>query len=312
MVEHWSSKPIVEVRFFLLLIFFFKKFTYFFNLKYINKFYNFIYNFKYLYYLIKFNMLSFNINLLNSILLWIFKVWRYLIFNNYFVNFINTKFNIKILLKSLNFYNVLLNTVFFKKPRVLFYKYYIDNIFTDKIYINYIILKLMSFLINKKIYLIIIKNLFLFFSISDFYLYNANTFNTQIERFKFIHYFNPAELYNLLFLSFKFLNIDWLYIYFQRILKKMIIFKHKIFFSYLFSTLLNKFFYLFNNFKIKGLFLSIKGKIGVSGNSRKRRIFLNLGNTSRYDTNVSVLSLHNILNTTTGVLGLKLYLFHFK
>lgn len=313
MVEHWSSKPIVEVRFFLLLIFLFKKLIFFLNFKYINKYFLHFYNPKCLFFFNKFNKFEFlMMNNINYILIWLLKSWRYLLFIPDLVNFINKGLVIKLFIKSINFYNILLNTVFFKKPRVVFYKLYTNNIDTSRIYLNYIITKLVSFLINKKIYLVIIKNLFYFFSVSDFYIYNANSFNLQVERFKFISYFNPLELYNLLFMSLKFLNLNWLLIYFQRILKKMIIFKHKIFFNYLFSTLLNKFFYLFNVFNIQGLFLTIKGKIGVSGNSRKRRLFLNLGNTSRYNMSVSILSLNNILVTTTGALGLKLYVFYLK
>jgi len=66
----------------------------------------------------------------------------------------------------------------------------------------------------------------------------------------------------------------------------------------------------FEELKILGFKVLIKGKVGVGGNSRKRSIVLKLGKltTTRNFTNIH--SINTWLNTLTGALGLRIILYY--
>jgi len=73
--------------------------------------------------------------------------------------------------------------------------------------------------------------------------------------------------------------------------------------------MLNYFFFLFKELKIKGLKIKLKGKISAAGNSRKRNILYRIGKTSYSTTSLKVLYEFLIINTFTGSQGLQIWLF---
>lgn len=79
--------------------------------------------------------------------------------------------------------------------------------------------------------------------------------------------------------------------------------KHK-FMVHILYILLKKFHrYIFFSSNVKGIFFYISGKIGVSGDSKKRNIFFNFGKHSGSKKNLRINSIKSKIKTFTGVLG---------
>lgn len=79
------------------------------------------------------------------------------------------------------------------------------------------------------------------------------------------------------------------------------------FLKYLFN---NYFIHVFDDVKIKGMKIRLKGKISAAGNSRKRTILFRIGRTSHAEVNLRVLKDFSLINTFTGVMGFQVYLFY--
>ena len=79
------------------------------------------------------------------------------------------------------------------------------------------------------------------------------------------------------------------------------------FLKYLFH---NYFTHVFDDVKIKGLKIRLKGKISAAGNSRKRTILYRIGKTSHSEVNLRVVKDFSLVNTFTGVMGFQVYLFY--
>ena len=50
----------------------------------------------------------------------------------------------------------------------------------------------------------------------------------------------------------------------------------------------------------------IRGKVAVGGNSRRRKLILNINKTSIMQLNFKIYSFNKLLNTKTGALGLRI------
>lgn len=79
------------------------------------------------------------------------------------------------------------------------------------------------------------------------------------------------------------------------------------FLKYLFH---NYFIHVFDDIKIKGLKIRLKGKISAAGNSRKRTILYRIGSTSHSEVNLRVVKDFSLIHTFTGVMGFQVYLFY--
>lgn len=64
-------------------------------------------------------------------------------------------------------------------------------------------------------------------------------------------------------------------------------------------------FFVYHNF-IKGVKFDIRGKVGVTGNSKKRHILFSIGSTSFSRKNYRLEYQQGLVYTDTGVLGLTL------
>jgi len=214
---------------------------------------------------------------------------------------------------TLNAQQILLSIVSYKYNWVIKFGH-LGRLLEESYTPNYpiiVISKTMSFLFNKMAYFFILKNPKKLFSTFDVLYLEHYFLNFDRRRFPFKEIFHPFEFFYLLYFTFKLVDFSWFIRRFQLILNKLYIFKHKTFFSYLFLTIATKFFYLFPEFKLEGCFLSLKGKLGVAGNSRKRRYFLNIGKTSRFfiKNKRRVYYKYYLLNTVSGAIGFKIWLF---
>ena len=112
-----------------------------------------------------------------------------------------------------------------------------------------------------------------------------------------------------IFVAVRFLNIDPLISLICKSIKGLVIFKHKALFSTFFSFFRNTFETYFHKFSLVGVFVSVKGKVGLTGDARKRRMFLNLGSTSRFNMRYRVVYKSTTLVTKSGSLGLQMWWF---
>ena len=67
---------------------------------------------------------------------------------------------------------------------------------------------------------------------------------------------------------------------------------------------------MFPQLSIKGLKITLRGKISAAGNSRKRAILYRAGETSHSKVALRVLSEFGVITTFTGVLGFKVSIFY--
>jgi len=120
---------------------------------------------------------------------------------------------------------------------------------------------------------------------------------------KKINYNFMRTFYKVLFFSFKLKDPNFFLDWYINILESEGSKRHK-FLIHIFYILLKKFHkYIFFSSNIKGMFFYISGKIGVSGNSKKRNIFFNFGKHSGTKKNLRINSTKSIVKTLTGALG---------
>ena len=72
-----------------------------------------------------------------------------------------------------------------------------------------------------------------------------------------------------------------------------------------FSNFMYKYAYVFIEvLRIKGFFFDIRGKVGVTGNSKKRHTFIKIGKLSKSTKKIKIDFNQNLVRTPSGVLGL--------
>ena len=144
----------------------------------------------------------------------------------------------------------------------------------------------------------------------DFFFLESLKSRLRLADSLFSTIFFINEFIDLVFMALKLKNFNHLVNYLNRLLKSLIIWEHKRFLVFFFGAFREQFLPMFPYFGITGLHLIIKGKVGVGGNSRKRSMSLRLGTTSRTHTFVNAHSLNTWLNTSTGALGFRVFLFY--
>jgi ribosomal protein S3 len=93
-------------------------------------------------------------------------------------------------------------------------------------------------------------------------------------------------------------------------MKRIRIKRHKRFLSFFkFFLLRNKFFFLKLN-KIKGFKFDIRGKVGVTGNAKKRHVMFSFGRLSFSKKRTRLDYQQGLVFTNTGVLGVTMLLFY--
>jgi hypothetical protein len=78
---------------------------------------------------------------------------------------------------------------------------------------------------------------------------------------------------------------------------------HKKFLNLLKLIFTRYFNYFFNKFNVLGIFFDIRGKLGVTGNAKKRHYKINFGSYSSTKKINKINFNQSIVRTSTGVLG---------
>ena len=124
------------------------------------------------------------------------------------------------------------------------------------------------------------------------------------------HKFFLGEALSIMHLSFIMHDPKLLISWFSAIIKRISFWKTRLVFRFFRYLIQNYFSKLFEQLQVKGIKVRLKGKISVSGNSRKRTILYRAGLTSHSTTKLRVLNESVIINTFTGVMGFQIWLFY--
>lgn len=124
------------------------------------------------------------------------------------------------------------------------------------------------------------------------------------------HKFFLGEALSIIHLSFIMHDPKLLISWFSAMIQRISFWKTRLIFRFFRYLIGNYFSKIFAQLQVKGIKLKLKGKISVSGNSRKRSILYRSGLTSHSATKLRVLHESTLISTFTGVLGFQLWLFY--
>ena len=86
--------------------------------------------------------------------------------------------------------------------------------------------------------------------------------------------------------------------------------KHRKFFKFIFQMFKSFLLVLYPVFKIQGFHFEFRGKISVDGNSRTRKMYAKIQRPSPSNYSYSTKYVYKTVNTFTGVLGLKIWIYY--
>lgn len=194
------------------------------------------------------------------------------------------------------FYNFNTNIKLKKNSNFFFFSYFLNNYFINKIkntcYLYFFNFNY-TFLEHNKYYNWIINNIK---KLSYNFIFNNNLRYLPFLLKTVIFFIHTKDTYFLTnWIKFFFESI-----YFKNHKKLLILLKYIFYFFY-------KYFKIYLNFK--GLLFLIKGKINLSGNSKKKSFKFKFGNYSLNKKNILFNFNKNHINTLSGVLGFYVFIF---
>jgi len=185
--------------------------------------------------------------------------------------------------------------------------------------INYwtlVIIKLIATLTSKKVYLSIKTRIVKLFATYELVTLVNWESRLTFFKYKFSTIFFLDEFLAISLVSIKSLDFTLLIKLIQKLLKKLTIWEHKRFFNFIFYFFKYFLFFSFDYYNVQYLKLKLKGKLGLTGNARKRIKYLCLYKPLNQTTNTRKFNLkayyvYELLVTTSGAVGLTLRLFYF-
>ena len=124
------------------------------------------------------------------------------------------------------------------------------------------------------------------------------------------HKFFFEEALHIMHISFKLKDSSLFSTWLKAIILRISFWKTRVIFRFLRYLFLIYFQHTFNELKIKGLKIKLKGKISVAGNSRKRTILYKIGQTSHSSLDLRISHTKTTVTTFTGVMGFQVWLFY--
>ena len=250
------------------------------------------------------------------------KYFSYMNDNNNHVLFNNNNFfSNKYLISSLIVNNFDKLKLYENLNSFVFNNYY-PILFTNNLYSKNFFLKKFTYNNNKINFLLltnkIILNFFEFFLKKKIFLKTISNHSHKLTNFYFncirgdFKKYQPQYLKNFLILDF--IEILW-YSFFIKDLKMISEWISKLMESLNFKNH-KKFLTFFNNFinkyanifievlKIKGFFFDIRGKVGVTGSSKKRHFCFKFGSINKSSKRLKIDFNQNLVRTYSGVMGL--------
>lgn len=124
------------------------------------------------------------------------------------------------------------------------------------------------------------------------------------------HRFFLEEALHIMHISFVLRDPKIIASWLKAIILRISFWKTRSIFRFLKYLFHHYFTYVFEDIRIQGLKIKLKGKISAGGNSRKRTILYRVGRTSHSEVDLRVLKNFSLINTFTGVMGFQVYLFY--
>nr|YP_010632207.1 ymf64 [Cryptocaryon irritans]WBP62323.1 ymf64 [Cryptocaryon irritans] len=310
------------------IILIFYKYFYFFKLNLNNNIYNFkIKNYKNIFYnntLIVYNYKHLYIKYLNKNF-YLFKFSKVFLFNfskKKKLNFYLNKF-------SWFFYFNFLPKIFFififkKSLKNKKKKFYLSNFVLKKLFnnnkknfnapfffnfFNFFLKNFGEFFLKKKVLInfFILKNLVLTLRKKFLFKHANNRLYKYFKKFKKKLKFSVA--FDIIWLTFLFKDVSFFFKWFLRSIKKV---KFNDFRRFIhFIKMLFKFFFSMklNFFGCEGISFFIKGKFGIKGNAKKKKIFFKFGKSSLSKKKIKINFEQKQIFTKTGVLGFGFFIY---
>ena len=117
------------------------------------------------------------------------------------------------------------------------------------------------------------------------------------------------EMLEILYLTFSKKDLNFLKRWFLLTMERIQFIKHKKFLS-VFKNIVTKFsdYFLAKN-NVKGFFLDVRGKVGVTGDAKKRNFYISVGKRSKTTKNSKYDYQSGVVRTTTGQLGITMIMY---
>lgn len=136
-----------------------------------------------------------------------------------------------------------------------------------------------------------------------FMIYKYNYVRKKISANFFLKEMVPTLLYSLKFKDLSYFN-SWLKANVEKFPAK----KHKSFVLFIRMIFTVYFDFFTKVFGIKGFFMDLRGKVSVTGNAKKRHVFVSVGTLNKSNRISKFEVKRNLINTRTGVMGLTIML----
>lgn len=118
------------------------------------------------------------------------------------------------------------------------------------------------------------------------------------------------EMIEIMYLTFKYKDLNFLRRWFLLTMERIQFSKHKSFLR-VFKNIIRTFcsFLIFKN-RVKGFFLDVRGKVGVTGDAKKRNFYVSVGKRSKTTKKSKYDYQSGVVRTTTGQLGITMVMYY--
>lgn len=251
--------------------------------------------------------------------------------NLYKKNYSNIPFNCCPPILLLSSYKLFFNTILFYPFLISNYCNFLSNInftnYISKFWLKKVVLRpddhfyemteyytKLGFFLEKQTS----KNICIYISINNFneitpfFEVLLSSWHWKIKHFYYIfkRQFDVRIILKLLFLIVKNKDIHLLAKIITIIMPKIEFKKHRKFFKFIFQMFKSFLLVLYPVFKIQGFHFEFRGKISVDGNSRTRKMYAKIQRPSPSNYSYSTKYVYKTVNTFTGVLGLKIWIYY--
>ncbi len=173
-------------------------------------------------------------------------------------------------------------------------------------YVYYSVANSLEYLLKKKLFLkIFSKSTSNTTTIEhiDLIFFKNRSIQSRIGRGFFLH-----EMLDILYTSFFYKDLNFLIKWFVKTMNRISFLNHKKFISSFKQIILNNSDFFIKNNNIDGFFFDIRGKLGVTGDAKKRHFSFYVGDFSKTTKKYKFDYQFDIVRTYTGALGITMYL----
>ena len=176
-------------------------------------------------------------------------------------------------------------------------------------FFNHYLINFMNFFLKKKLFFCFKK---LNYLTDNFYKNKSLDFMSKKLK-KYYNFSNDSKIFKefieILWLSFLLKDSKFFLSWFKHFMEKTNLKNHKKFLNLLKLVLTRYYNFFFLNSDVLGIFFDIRGKLGVTGNAKKRHMKISTGTYSSTKKKTKISFNQSIIRTNTGVLGVTFCIF---